>query len=254
MELQGQAGLSRHGGARYDGVWRVQAGMERRGESSYGLDRSVTAKQEWRVLDRPDTEGKGEAGKERRVEEVLVEAQLGIINSLTFVFYLMTDYFFRKSPHSFYTNNVEAQNAGEELERINDKYGQTTASNVVDESRPEKAVLHEAFEWNDEVAAEEHRKTQARSLIKTVRVIHPEKGDQPAFVHVAVLKGYVPAQRVVDEPELMKSAKDGAIRRLHEAEKHLNELNRLTDGNDISVQKTIEHVKKGQELLSQEKP
>ena len=185
---------------------------------------------------------------------MLVEAQLGIINSLTFVFYLMTDYFFRKSPHSFYTNNVEAQDAGEELERINDKYGQTTASNVVDESRPEEAVLHEAFEWDDEVAAEEHRKTQARSLIKTVRVIHPEKGDQPAFVHVAVLKGYVPAQRVVDEPELMKSAKDGAIRRLHEAEKHLNELNRLTDGGDISVQKTIEHVKKGQELLSQEKP
>ena len=52
----------------------------------------------------------------------------------------------------------------------------------------------------------------------------------------------------------MKSAKDGAIRRLHEAEKHLNELNRLTDGSDISVQKTIEHVKKGQELLAQEKP
>ena len=71
MELKGQAGFSRHGesrsvpirtgkessgrrgywhgGARYDGVWRVQAGMERRGESSYGLDRNVTAKQEWRV-------------------------------------------------------------------------------------------------------------------------------------------------------------------------------------------------------------
>ncbi len=218
-EWEDQARFSRHGywhgGARYDGDWRVQA------------------------------------GKERSVEEVLVEAQLGIINSLTFVFYLMTDYCFRKSPHSFYTNNVEAQDAGEELERINEKYGQTTASNVVDESRPEKAVLHEAFEWDDEVAAEEHRKTQARSLIKTVRVIHPEKGEQPAFVHVSVLKAYVPAQRVIEEPELMKSAKDGAIRRLHEAEKHLNELNRLANGKDVSVQKTIEHVKKGQELLSQ---
>ena len=180
--------------------------------------------------------------------------RLGIINSLTFVFYLMTDYCFRKSPHSFYTNNVEAQDAGEELERINKKYGQTTASNVVDESRPKKAVLHEAFEWDDEVAAEEHRKTQARSLIKTVRVIHPEEGEQPAFVHVSVLKAYVPAQRVIEEPELMKSAKDGAIRRLHEAEKHLNELNRLANGKDVSVQKTIEHVKKGQELLAQEKP
>ena len=35
MELQGQAGLSRHGywhgGARYDGVWRVQAGKVRLG-------------------------------------------------------------------------------------------------------------------------------------------------------------------------------------------------------------------------------
>ena len=214
----------------------------------------------WRVALRRGLESTGRNGESRIApirrgkEKQAGKIRLGIINSLTFVFYLMTDYFFRKSPHSFYTNNVEAQDAGEELERINDKYGQTTASNVVDESRPEEAVLHEAFEWDDEVAAEEHRKTQARSLIKTVRVIHPEKGEQPAFVHVSVLKAYVPAQRVVEEPELMKSAKDGAIRRLHEAEKHLNELNRLTDGNDISVQKTIEHVKKGQELLAQEKP
>lgn len=230
MELKGQAGFSRHGESR---SVPIRTGKESSGRRGY-----------WHGGARYDGDWRVQAGKVR----------LGIINSLTFVFYLMTDYCFRKSPHSFYTNNVEAQDAGEELERINDKYGQTTASNVVDESRPEEAVLHEAFEWDDEVAAEEHRKTQARSLIKTVRVIHPEKGEQPAFVHVSVLKAYVPAQRVIEEPELMKSAKDGAIRRLHEAEKHLNELNRLTDGRDISVQKTIEHVKKGQELLAQEKP
>ncbi len=164
----------------------------------------------------------------------------------------MTNYCFRKSPHSFYTNNVEAQDAGEELERINEKYGQTTASNVVDESRPEEAVLHEAFEWDDEVAAEKHRETQARSLIKTVRIITPDR-DEPAFINVKVVKGYLPAREVASNPELLKSAKDAAVKRLWEAENHLAELDRLTEHKDVAVRKARNYVNKGRKLLSSKK-
>jgi hypothetical protein len=168
-------------------------------------------------------------------------------------FLLMTNYGFRKSLHTFYSNNVDPQEAGEELERINEKYGQTTAASVVDESRPEEAVLHEAFEWDDEVAAEKHRETQARSLIKTVRIITPDGGDEPAFINVKVVKGYLPAREVASKPDLLKSAKDAAIKRLWEAENHLAELDRLTEQKDVTVKKARNYIKKGRNVLSAKK-
>ena len=169
-----------------------------------------------------------------------------------FFFLLMTNYGFRKSLHTFYSNNVDPQEAGEELERINKKYGQTTAANVVDEARPEEAVLHEAFEWDDSIAAEKHRETQARSLIKTVRIITPD-GDEPAFVNVKVVKGYLPAREVASKPELLKSAKDAAVKRLWEAENHLAELDRLAEQKDATVKKARNYVKKGRNVLSAKK-
>ena len=71
-------------------------------------------------------------------------------------------------------SKVPAQDAGEELERIrtaND--GNLDAGDVVTESRPEDAPLHQLFEWDDAVAAEEHRKNQARQIIRSVRVETP---------------------------------------------------------------------------------
>lgn len=59
---------------------------------------------------------------------------------------------------------VAAQAAGMELERIYKDHGRCDAADVVDESRPEEAVLHPCFEWRDHVAAEFYRQQQARNL------------------------------------------------------------------------------------------
>jgi hypothetical protein len=66
---------------------------------------------------------------------------------------------------------VEAQRAGEELERIKDKYSGITADAVVEESKPKEAVLHKCFLWDDKKAANEFRKQQARVLIDNVAVV-----------------------------------------------------------------------------------
>jgi len=63
---------------------------------------------------------------------------------------------------------VEAQKAGEELERIKNKYGGIVPKTVVDESRTEDAILHECFDWNDATAAEAYREVQAREIVRCI--------------------------------------------------------------------------------------
>lgn len=62
-----------------------------------------------------------------------------------------------------------AQVVGEECERLESE-GRLTPQALVDASRPEDAPLHGCFEWNDSVAAEKWRQTQAAYIIRSVEV------------------------------------------------------------------------------------
>lgn len=81
-----------------------------------------------------------------------------------------------------------AQEAGEELERIEKKYGEITPRYTVDESKPEDATLHQFFEWDNEKAGDNFRLVQARSLIRCVTVSafggEEAKSPVPAFVNL----------------------------------------------------------------------
>lgn len=84
----------------------------------------------------------------------------------------MTSYAFRNDPITAEIEfGVDAQTAGEELDRIRQEHGTLEPGTVVDESRPEEAPLHPAFEWHDPKAAELYREHQATNLIKQVRVV-----------------------------------------------------------------------------------
>jgi hypothetical protein len=76
---------------------------------------------------------------------------------------------------------INAQTAGEELARIAQDRGELKAPDVVDEARPQDALLHPAFEWNDQIAAELHRQDQARYLIRdrTNRTAHNQNQQSP---------------------------------------------------------------------------
>lgn len=67
---------------------------------------------------------------------------------------------------------VNAQAAGEEIDRLRgENGGSVSAPIVVAAASDEASVLHNAFEWNDEKAANEHRLAQARSLLRSVVVV-----------------------------------------------------------------------------------
>lgn len=67
------------------------------------------------------------------------------------------------------------QVAGDMCKRL-EREGRLTAKDLLDENRPEDAPLHNEFEWNDGVAAENWREQQARHIINSL-VICPEKSE-----------------------------------------------------------------------------
>ena len=65
-----------------------------------------------------------------------------------------------------------------------------TPENLVNASRPEDAPLHQEFEWNDELAAEEYRKTQARLLISNLSIVIEEQKQEPVRAFFSLQHGF----------------------------------------------------------------
>ena len=57
--------------------------------------------------------------------------------------------------------------------------GEITAEALVDAARDEGLEIHKAFEWSDKKAAAEHRKNQARYLMRSIAVKHVNAPGQP---------------------------------------------------------------------------
>lgn len=66
--------------------------------------------------------------------------------------------------------SADAQKVGEVCERLERKGGLTPKA-LVDASRHKNAALHDLFEWNNEIAAEKYRETQASYLIRSIEIV-----------------------------------------------------------------------------------
>lgn len=90
---------------------------------------------------------------------------------------------------------VPAQQAGEYIATISEKEGGITPGRLLDVSRDESALLHDCFEWDDTIAAEKHRLSQARFFISNLVCVKVEENApeeaKPARAFVNVL----PAER-----------------------------------------------------------
>lgn len=64
--------------------------------------------------------------------------------------------------------------------------GRLSAAELVNESRAEDSPLHDMFEWNDTIAAEKYRETQAQKIIRSiVKVVENEPLDYRAYSSIA---------------------------------------------------------------------
>lgn len=125
---------------------------------------------------------------------------------------------------------VDAQAAGEELHRIYEDKGCLEPKDVVEESRPVEAPLHDCFDWNDETAAEKYREVQAGQIIRSVVVVREEEQRLPVEVRafVNVQKTYHPIEVVVNSEEQMLELLNTALSELKAFERKYSNLKQLS--------------------------
>lgn len=121
--------------------------------------------------------------------------------------------------------SVPAQQAGEELQRIYTERGRMEASDIVDESRPESAVLHPVFEWDDPKAAELYRQEQARGLCRCLIVVSETEEPEVqqieirAFQHVS--ESYRPIHVIINDDDMYEELVETALKEFQScAKKH----------------------------------
>jgi hypothetical protein len=112
---------------------------------------------------------------------------------------------------------LDAEKAGRELARIEQAEGALTPTTVLDRARSANSALHDHFEWDDGVAAEQHRLTQAGELIRAIVIdVTRSNVEKPivvrAFVSVAQDEGrsYVGVQRAMSDKDLRKQVLEKA--------------------------------------------
>jgi hypothetical protein len=88
------------------------------------------------------------------------------------------------------------------LRFIADRDGELTASAVVDDARNATSPLRSHFEWDDKVAAHEHRLTQAQELIRRVKITVTSEPDKPP----------IRVRAWISERDLGESKKPGTYR------------------------------------------
>ncbi len=128
---------------------------------------------------------------------------------------------------------VEAQLVGEELEAMRvRRNGHLTPRGVVEDARSADSPLHPIFEWNDVKAAEAHRETQARELLRMVVVRldeQPEESPVRAFVSVRVEQEpvYTSVQNALSDDALREQMLASAMRELVSVRRRYKEVTEL---------------------------
>lgn len=133
---------------------------------------------------------------------------------------------------------IDPTAAGEVVSRIAEQNGGAAPTpDIVDAARPESSPIHEAFTWDDEHAAENWRRTEARRLVENLVVIE-ETDDgpvrRPAFYsisyerrtngHTEHARGYTPVDVVRTDVVARDSAAEHLLRQLAGLEERFSHL------------------------------
>ena len=156
---------------------------------------------------------------------------------------------------------VDAQEAGDELERIREENGgQLRPEGVLLAASDPESVLHPCFLWDESKAAQQYRLGQASNLIRSIRVLVIRQDEDTgedmkepvrAFIRVipenADKAAYLPRAVVAQTPTLLNQAINDAISYLRYAESRLAEFRSLRKENDSIKQIRLRLEQRAQE-------
>ena len=147
---------------------------------------------------------------------------------------IVTKYAYRTGAR---VSGIPADLAYAELERIRRDNGALRPDDVVAEASPEDAPLHPVFEWDDSVAAAEHRLLQARLLIRAVVTVKGGSQTQ-VYVHVPLVTGgdYQTMAAVVANPDRYALTLAELERKIEGIQRTIDELHQLaSQSNDADA-------------------
>lgn len=132
-------------------------------------------------------------------------------------------------------SNEDATIIGKVLEDIEQRKAGITPHDVVEESRPEDAALHGYFEWDNSVAGEEWRRSQARYLIRAVLVVREESAEPIPTWHnvVQTIEGdgtervYRRIDVVAQQADLLEQLIERELRQLEGVQRRLDQYEEL---------------------------
>ncbi len=134
-----------------------------------------------------------------------------------------------------YNMPIKAQVVGEHFEKLEREQGSITPKIVLDSARSETSVIHGCFEWDNDVAAEKYRETQAGTLIRnlTVKLIKEDEiCSEPvrAFVNVQSSDGsqYISLPNILKDNELTQRMLEQAKSELDAFAKKYSSLKELS--------------------------
>lgn len=129
--------------------------------------------------------------------------------------------------HSAARIKADPQIAGQMCEQLEQTVG-LTADTLLDANRPKDAPLHDEFEWDDSIAAEEYRKTQARHIIGSLRVVVGEKEEAPIRAFFPVSKPLYESTKIIfSVPEKTEALMQQALRELGSFQRKYAALEKL---------------------------
>jgi len=98
------------------------------------------------------------------------------------------------------------------------KKGFLLPEDVVDYARDPSSVIHRDFQWDDTIAAHEHRKATARRMIRSIEVIYdkaPHKEPRQAFINViGVQQHYTTVPIALGDPLMREYVLAQALKKL----------------------------------------
>lgn len=116
--------------------------------------------------------------------------------------------------------SMSRQEVARELDKIAKRHGgYCTAEQVLEDSTPDEAPLHDHFEWVEGVAAHQWRLKQARSLLRVT--VYLRKTDDgrvrvPVFTSLPSdrgVNGYRPTESILGDPSMLLERDLDVLRR-----------------------------------------
>lgn len=143
---------------------------------------------------------------------------------------------------------VDANIVGREVQKLEKEKGSFTRQDMVDRARKKSNPMHDLFEWDDTVAAEKYRCTQAGIILSNLKVVVEGDGQQVSRAWVNVQKvapnctaRYVNVEVAMKNEETKTTVFENALKELenfkrkyeslHEFEALFEEIDKLIEQN-----------------------